>query len=442
MYDAICRQVYLPALDLYKGSPYPQVFREAVHNQRLPAGELQALQESKLAAILDHARRYSAFFGERISQSSRFEDLGLMDKQDLFDELDRVRTGRPLGKSIEASTSGSTGIALRFFFDSNQWAWSEACQWRGRQWWGVERGSRQMTLWARPLGKKTRQVVSGWKYRLRNSMQFDTFEDFDDQKIAEIIRSIEEFRPELIYGYGSSLGRVGTHLQTRGQVLKHAPRIVEYTADHMYAQEIEAVAATMNSPVLSAYGASETPGIAQQCWAGNMHVSTDNVVVEFLRPDGSMADPGETAEIVVTTLNNFEMPLIRYRVGDMGAYLDTTCRCGVRLPLMDLRLGKAVDIISTSSHQGVSAHVLDYANLFLIRENVRGIRQFHVRQSGLDEFHLRVVAEPGDTARALQVFQAQMREKLGSQIVISVEIVDEIPSTGSGKRRYFSRDSF
>jgi phenylacetate-CoA ligase len=161
------------------------------------------------------------------------------------------------------------------------------------------------------------------------------------------------------------------------------------------------------------------------------------VVIEFLRQDGTPADPEETAEVVVTTLNNFAMPLIRYRVGDSAAFREGTCRCGVNLPLMDLKIGKSVELIRTSSHADVSAHVLDYINIHLMKDGIRGIRQFFVEQTGVDTFRLDYIREEPFDGESVLTFQRKMREHLGSQIEIDTQEVQSIPLLPSGKRRYF-----
>jgi phenylacetate-CoA ligase len=166
----------------------------------------------------------------------------------------------------------------------------------------------------------------------------------------------------------------------------------------------------------------------------------DHVLVEFLRADGSAAEEGETAEIVVTTLNNFAMPLIRYRVGDLGSFSSEQCACGVNLPVMTLQAGKAIDLITTSTRLAVSAHVLDYINLYLMKHGIRGIKQFFVEQTRPDAFVLSIVQETPFDERSVQVFVEKMRDYLGEHIEVETRFVEKIPLPPSGKRRYFKKN--
>ena len=53
---------------------------------------------------------------------------------------------------------------------------------------------------------------------------------------------------------------------------------------------------------------------------------------------------GETGELVVTGLNKKHMPIIRYRVGDLGRWAAGSCGCGRKEPLFEI-LGRCDDRI-------------------------------------------------------------------------------------------------
>ena len=85
--------------------------------------------------------------------------------------------------------------------------------------------------------------------------------------------------------------------------------------------------------------------MAHECPAGTMHVNAESTYVEFLR-EGRPAQPGEPGEIILTALDLYSMPLLRYRVEDVGAAADTTCPCGRGLPTMAIVEGRVQDLIS------------------------------------------------------------------------------------------------
>ncbi len=438
---------YLPAIDIMKRMPMASVLREAEAVQRRPIAELRALQVDKLRRALDHADRHTAYYAARFraaglkpSAVRSVADLSVLPeltKNDIFENRLAMRSPVFVGRRFDGFTSGSTGVALHFELDSLQFAWALATGVRGRRWWGVGRGESELVLWGRPAAHTWWTDSATWaKYRLRNATQFDAFANFDAHKI---MCTLLERRPRVIYGYGSSVGRLAEAMAERGIHLwgRERPALVEYTADHMYDRERDLAARVFGAPVITAYGSSDCGGVAQQCREGRLHMSSDHVIVEFLRDDGSAADPGEVGRIVLTQLNNAAMPLIRFAVGDMGSYSAEQCPCGVTLPVMNLTIGKTADVINTSTRSGVQASILDYINIHLMKLGIRGVKQFMVVQTGLDTFRVSFVKETPFEERAVEVFLEKMREYLGATIEISVDFVDRIPLQKTGKRRYF-----
>src|SRR5690606_5480525 len=89
---------------------------------------------------------------------------------------------------------------------------------------------------------------------------------------------------------------------------------------------------------------TEMGPIAAECPAGSMHLLTTNVHIEIVR-DGRPVAPGELGEIVATTLVNRGMPLVRCRIGDLGALSPDPCVCGRPQPVLAELQGRAADLV-------------------------------------------------------------------------------------------------
>lgn len=82
------------------------------------------------------------------------------------------------------------------------------------------------------------------------------------------------------------------------------------------------------SKVVTEYGSPECRGIAYECEAHDgHHVAEEGYVVEVLK-DLRPAQPGEMGDVVITDLDSFSVPLIRYRIGDRAVVVNETCACG------------------------------------------------------------------------------------------------------------------
>src|SRR5262249_55172685 len=98
--------------------------------------------------------------------------------------------------------------------------------------------------------------------------------------------------------------------------------------------------------VTDRYGCEEVGLIGCECERHRgFHLDIEHLFIEFLRPDGAEAAPGEEGAIVVTDLYNHGMPFIRYRIEDVGVPTDRLCECGRGLPLMERVTGRVADYL-------------------------------------------------------------------------------------------------
>ena len=88
-------------------------------------------------------------------------------------------------------------------------------------------------------------------------------------------------------------------------------------------------------PIIDMYTAQEAGYIALQCPdnEGNYHIQAENLYVEVVDDEGRPCQPGEIGRVLLTTLHNFAMPLIRYEIGDY-AQVGEPCACGRGLPVL------------------------------------------------------------------------------------------------------------
>ncbi|MBN2353292.1 MAG: phenylacetate--CoA ligase [Spirochaetales bacterium] len=100
---------------------------------------------------------------------------------------------------------------------------------------------------------------------------------------------------------------------------------------------------------LDNYGLTEImgPGVAGECEEKRgLHVNEDHFIVEIVDPaTGAAVSAGETGELVFTTITKEGFPLIRYRSGDMAAFLCDPCPCGRTFCRISRVSGRTDDLI-------------------------------------------------------------------------------------------------
>jgi hypothetical protein len=64
------------------------------------------------------------------------------------------------------------------------------------------------------------------------------------------------------------------------------------------------------------------------------HVAAENALVEIVDEQGRDVAPGGRGRVIVTGLNNYAMPFIRYQLGDIALAGTAPCGCGRALPVI------------------------------------------------------------------------------------------------------------
>ena len=419
-------------------------YHELQASQYLPPEKLRELQEKKLRRLIAHAYHHVAYYRERMdalgltpSDVRSLEDLRklpLLGKDDVRENLhfDLLSDNHEKRKILKVTTSGSTGEPFVCYADQHQLEIRWAATQRSMEWTGYRFGDRCARLWHQTIGMSWPQIfrerIDAWF----NRRLFIPAFEMSDQNIASFVGRLREYRPVLLDGYAESFNFLAHYIQNHGLESFH-PKAVISSAQVLPEQSREIIEKTLGCGVFDKYGSREFSGIAYECeqHAGH-HVVAESYVVEILK-DGVPAKPGEWGEVVITDLNNFCAPLIRYRVGDLAVAMDeaVACGCGRGLPRIGRIEGRVQAIIIAQNGSYVPGSL--FPHLFKDYDHV--IRQFQVRQDHLGAITLRVIKALRFDEATFQELLAQLREYLGQDMKIDVEFVDRIEMVRTGKHQ-------
>src|SRR5262249_20889196 len=183
-------------------------------------------------------------------------------------------------------------------------------------------------------------------------------------------------------------------------------------------------------PVFDRYGCREVSVIASECSAHTgLHVNAECLYLEIETADGP-ADAGEIGSILVTDLLNRAMPLIRYRIGDLGAWAAGDCPCGRGLPRLAALHGRSTDFLVGSDGRLVSGVFL----ATYVVANRPSLGQVQIRQDRAGAVVYRVRPGTGFDATAdFAYLGAATRHPLGERAEAEFEVVAALPAEPSGK---------
>ncbi|RPH30042.1 MAG: phenylacetate--CoA ligase family protein [Bacteroidales bacterium] len=140
------------------------------------------------------------------------------------------------------------------------------------------------------------------------------------------------------------------------------PSSVLLAADYIPQSVINSIKETWKCDVYMHYGHTEFGfGCAVDCDQHNgYHLRDADLIFEIIDfKTGKPAKIGDSGEIVITTLSNEAMPLIRYRTGNLSRFINTPCGCGSLLPRLGRIEGRIDSNITIGNGNSVSIHQLD-----------------------------------------------------------------------------------
>ena len=205
------------------------------------------------------------------------------------------------------------------------------------------------------------------------------------------------------------------------------PKAVLLAADIATPAVIDAIRQTWKCEVFTHYGHSEFGfGCAVDCCAHDgLHLRDAGLIFEIIDPaTGMPAVPGESGEIVITTLSNEAMPLLRYRTGNISAMIDTPCSCGSSLQ----RLGR---IEGRYNNELIlrTGHILSIYDLDEILLNDARILGFEAKyESATGILHL-TIDSPAKTDLPF------LEKSLPEELVLNISYGKADPFTSHRKRR-------
>lgn len=359
-----------------------------------------------------------------------FENFPLLSKADVRSNIHFQMFAVNHDKKImhKIKTSGSTGEPFICYADKFQLEMRMASTIRAFEMTGWAFGDKQLRLWHQTLGMSKSQVVKERIDALFMRRKFVPAFEMSEKSLTNLQNLIRRKKPALIDGYAESLNFLASKSFDYGS---YSPKGLISSAQQLTPNTRENIERSFSSRVHDKYGSREFSGIAYQCKESPYHhVQDESYIVEIL-VEGRPAKPGELGEIVITDLNNFSVPLIRYRIGDMAyAVEQLPCKCGRSQTLIGDIAGRTQALVACSN--GVWLPGTFFAHFF--KDFNWCISQYQVFQREIGEITLRIVSNGAFLEEEKSKISELLSQYVGESTKINFEIVDEIPLLATGKR--------
>lgn len=424
--------VHWPAIPDNAASAMLALLFQLEKSQWLAAEETWELQQRQLRALLEHARAHVPFYRHAARRDAfrlpdnfsptDFARLPILTRSDLqqsFADLCADKLPARHGELAHASTSGSTGEPVRFATTAlTNFLWQSFVfrdhLWHGRDFsaktLAIRSGAERATLgnWFGDAGTsmlKTGPCVilpAGWS-------------------LARQLDAVMEEKPAYVLSYANNLVGLFREAERRGVQMPWLREARSY-GERVTPEIREYFQARWRLPFSDAYSTREVGYIALQCPLHPIyHVQAENAYVEVLDDDGNPCGEGETGRVVVTPLQNFGMPLVRYEFGDY-ATVGRPCPCGRGLPVLERVDGRHRNLLHLPDGSKRWA-TLGTGKLL----DLAPIRRFKVVQKTLRDIEVRLIVERPVTDGEMQALHRHFSSCLGEEFRLEFRFLDEFP---------------
>lgn len=434
------RAVFQPLHNWKNSSPKLTYWKKLEETQYYSLAQLQEIQWRRLQKLYLFLWKknsfYRSYFQEAgLSKSSLKEpsDIGklpiLTKKQVRENYRLMISEGFNLKSLIQFKTGGSTGKALEISITEECSELRNACAMRHDRWTGWEPGEPIGATWGNPqLPENIKEKL--YDQLLQPYIYLDTMAVSLDS-VKKFARSWAKVKPTLLYGHAHSIFILAKYVDKIGcdQI---RPKGILSTSMMLLPHERKFIEKVFSCKVTDRYGCEEVSLIGCECEKhSGMHMNIEHLVIEFIKNDGTVAQPGEPGNIVVTDLMNYAMPFVRYKVEDVGIPMDRMCSCGRGLPLMGKVAGRVADFLIKKDGTKV-------AGISLIENTLTkmpGIDQMQIVQDTRDTIKLNVVLarqHPAGVNKDLTDYFTT----IFSEVEVTINEVQEIRPEPSGKYRF------
>lgn len=399
-------------------------------------------QKNKLFNVLDIAFSnvpyYKSMKGNYDFSNLTYSDfckIPVLTKDIVRDNSDALinKSYTKISKVNKATSGGSTGEPLTFFRTNTQNNHGQAAYYYALELNNVDIFGRSIDLWGAERDMHSTKSKSNFNIRsfLSNKVTLNTFV-MSDIIINRYIDQINAVRPIFIKAYVHSIYDIAKYINRNNIKIECTP-IIHCTTGPLYSEmrsEIEK--AFNNTHVYSFYGSREVSAIASEVYGEEgFLVFYDNLFLEILDENNEPVKKGEEGEVVVTTLNNFYMPLIRYKIGDRAIKGDDLEFGTLKI---DKVTGRTLGVIYKSDGTKIDGQF--FTALFFSKPS---IKSFQLIQREINLLELNIIKNNPFYSSELEKVLARINLEL-PDVSIKVNFCKKIKLTQTGKIMYVYSD--
>ncbi|HKM76267.1 MAG TPA: hypothetical protein VJZ32_07605 [Candidatus Bathyarchaeia archaeon] len=371
-------------------------------------------------AMVRFAVERCAYYHEVIDVGRPFEEIPILTRQIIRERSESILAdGVPVNRRIPQTTSGSTGQPMAFYRDSSEASFNAAASQFLKWLHGVPRSATTIWLtWHRPekLDENTYPVSAL---------------ELTPDSIEKQLKVWMSFPNYLLYGTASALDWVASEIERQNIAVNSQPFCAITTSDLLTVQAEKRISRIFKCPVHSWYGSYEFEGVLAGTLPGTRRYAFNPLLayVEVVDGEGKPVSPGECGRLVLTDLNNYVFPFIRYDTGDLAAFSDEGSVGG--WPIIENLEGRSSETIPLLGKKILSAGALD--SIFVLNDFTKLIRFYQCAQTAPNIVEFRVVWVKPPSAEDRLAIENALMSVVGSETKVIIKDITKVQRLPSGK---------
>jgi phenylacetate-CoA ligase len=384
-----------------------------------PAEELERLRVDKLNRLLRHYATYPFYreyagIKEDIHLKSTVEITALPSVDKVFLRRYEAEIKERCPRAERHSTSGSTGQNFYFYIDRSARDARNAYNIFWNRMVGLKYGDRIIGIWGGNLRKLEDNVVSSKLKSWLLNQQILPGYGMDTAVAQRYIGIINKEQPRMLYGYPSYLNKLATEGLAAKLEISCKPIVIS-SGEQLLPKQRENIEAFFGERVYNRYGSVEFGNIAYEL-PGRKGL--------YINPFQFVVETNERNEILLTDLDNYATPFIRYNIGDMGRL-----RQDGNWYIIDELMGRSNDIIQTPSGKMIPSQFWT-----ILSKRLESILEFQVVQINDNEVQMRVI--DSDQGADYNDIISNFNHNFGDEMRLTVKKVSKLELTGYGKLKF------
>lgn len=387
---------------------------------------MNSSQENKLEDLLrylyDHNSYYSGIMKDMgcnpwiDNAVNIYRDIPYMDKKTLLELNDDILTPALTNHNNRFDfTSGTSGTVLKCYKTDD------------------ERNALALNIWKqrRKLDSKVRPSNYISIFNKDFEHVIGKFYDSTETNILNLFRRIVEYKPRWISGPVSVFEKMAYLILNGFELDTENLHVIEFMGEFVSHEQRELIERAFMCKTTNNYGAQEVWCMAFECTEHKLHIQDQFCLLDYY----VTMKYGSRNELVVTSLNNRLMPILKYRLGDIGTIVNEKCSCGNATDIVILQGGRIGDIIYGTNILG--NYFFDQLVWEVNYNYYNAIYAFCVEQISPLVFRFNVVKSAAFCEAVIITMEERMKREIGENIEIKWEFIDSVRFGNNGKLKKF-----